>query len=260
MLPIEQISPFIRHEDPLVVDLAMKCLQKVRLPERVNGDFILDAVEQGQAKVGDFLAHFEPTARVMAYALQCLQSSSSSKLPVYVLHPLVLHAPDQLLTPSLIAAAQNLKPAFDWMPSALPDRLMMISVPTADLQERFLAACGAATHDGTAMSEQAELRALVSALASRLEARHWALEQYQLVLRHGGWKEIWLLRLLTEMGERSAFEAALSRFPEVGYDDSEAHFEELTNTLAELCQPADLPQLAGLWETSDAGNCLPCHP
>ena len=108
MLPIEQIIPFIRHQDPWVVDLAMQCLEWVRWPGRLTGDFVLDAVRDGHDSLAKWLSRFEPSPKVLEYAIASLAGRTARSDDAWP-HGVVARAHDALFTPSVIEALRNVR-------------------------------------------------------------------------------------------------------------------------------------------------------
>src|SRR5882724_1638462 len=98
MLPIDQIIPFIRHDDPLVADLAIHCLKEVGWPRPLNGDFVLAAIEQGHPRLRQWLSFFTPTASVLAYTIEWLQKGENESRDLWQT-VVIANAPDELFTP-----------------------------------------------------------------------------------------------------------------------------------------------------------------
>ena len=98
MLPIDQVIGFIRHDDPLVADLAIKCLKWVRWPQRLTGDFVLDAVREGHEPLNKSLRDFVVTQSVMDYAIGATSGKPGGTDELWP-RAVIARAPEQLLTP-----------------------------------------------------------------------------------------------------------------------------------------------------------------
>jgi hypothetical protein len=73
MLSVDQVLPFVRHEDPLVVDVAMHYLERVRWPSRLPGQFVLDVVREGREQLKRWLSRLKPSREVLARAIEALR-------------------------------------------------------------------------------------------------------------------------------------------------------------------------------------------
>ena len=255
MLTIEQIIPWIRHDDPLVARLALDHLSWVRQPRRLTGDFLLEAIREGHASLEHWLPTFEPTAAVMAHALRTIaeeKADGHADWPYVVISA----AADDLFTADVIRELKELK--FNENRKSL--RLEMMQWSNERIEAAFLEEAKTADRDGTAMSEQHELLALSNRIIYRPECHGWAIEQFHRHLGTNGGAEIWLFGILRRARFRPAFEAALTRFPQTNYDDNESLMGEIEDAIVEFCEPGDLSRLESLWDSSDEEHraCLIC--
>ena len=253
MLPIEQIMPFIRHDDPLVVDLAMRCLEWVRWPERLTGDFVLDAIRDGHDQLVRWLDHFTPTPAVLDYALAALAERNVDR-DKHRPYGAVARAPDTLFTPTVIEAVGGLDIEYAWVAEQTRWRFDMLAWPTERLRGQLLAACDAADEDGSARSGQHEISALADRLVYRGDSIEWAADELGKRLGSNGWAEVWLLAMLIKSRHRPALDVAIGRWPTTNPDKNESLTLECSYAIPELATAADLPRVVGLWETLDPRN------
>jgi hypothetical protein len=255
MLPIEQIIPFIRHEDPFVVDLAMRCLAWVRWPQRLTGDFVLDAVRDGHKSLSTWLSRFEPSATVLEYAIASLSGRKSDREGGWP-YGVIARAADALFTPAIIDAMRNARVERPWFAEQIRLRSDMAAWPTQRLREELLAACHVADEEGSCRSEQHEINAITDRLVYRGDSVDWAADELGKRLGSNDWAEIWLLAMLIKSRHQPALDMAIGRWPATNPDDNESLTLECGYAISELATPADLPRIAGLWETLHPRNWL----
>jgi hypothetical protein len=246
MLPVEQVTPFIRHEDPLVVDLALHHLREVRWPEPLTGDFILDAQPGWNDERLRWLGDFRVSQRTFDYALRFIREhrdDSDAAWPWRV----IVRAPERLLSVGVLEELQKSRPAADWLERELRFRMTRVKWSTQQLRDRFLEACAEANDDGSAMSEHIELSALCAQLVDRAESISWGRAHLQHFYRQNEWTEIWLFKLLGDARGRECVDLVLSRFAEVNYDDNEALTDELGLAISTLCGPGEIPRLESMF-------------
>jgi hypothetical protein len=253
MLPVDQVIPFVRNSDPLVQDLALSCLQWVRWPERLTGDFVLDAVEAGHGRLRSRLSDFTPSARVLDYAIESLKGESDDS-EMFWPHGVIARAPDSLFTGQVIESVRRLNIDVSWVGRQTQARLDLLTQPTETIRTRLLQACAEADEQGLAMSEQHEIAALVDRLVYRGDSVEWANSHLREVLGSNGWAEIWLFSLLTKARDRSVLNIGFDRFTTVHPADNESLANELSFLIRELCTADELPRVASLWEEVDEGH------
>lgn len=250
MLPIDQIIPFVRHEDPLVADLALTCLKWVRWPQRLTGDFVLDAVRDGRPQLSRWLHEFPPSQAVLDYAIDALVSKSAGHDEFWI-QRVIAEAPDQLLTPDRVDKVRRLKFQVSWLATRVHAKLAALELSTEQLRDRFVELCEEAERKMSAMSNQSDIRALADSLAYRGDV-DWVMEKLGQFLGADNWAETWLFVILKKASHRPAFDLALGRFTDTDPEENDALVSELTFIIPELCVPADLERVTSLWE-----RCIP---
>jgi hypothetical protein len=248
MLPVEEVIAFIRDSDPLVRHLALHYLEWVRSPDRLTGDFILDAIEAGHRELLRSLDDFTPSARVLNYAIQMLAKGYRKDDNMTWLTRVVERASDSLLTPQVIAAVRKLGREFLSFKAETELRLELMALPTAELREQFLRGCEEADKAGMARSEMHRVAALERRLLDRNDSVDWARAELQQRLGSNKWEETWLFSLLIESHDRSILETALERFAAADLEENEALALVLAQVARELCTADDLPRIAALWD------------
>jgi hypothetical protein len=247
MLPIEQIISFIRHDDPLVVQLAFNCLEWVRWPSRLTGDFVLEAVQQGHVSLQKYLHQFETSPAVLKHATAAIRSKSFGANEFWPFG-VIDRSRDALFTPQIVEELQDIRIPVKWVAGDLKLRLELMKLPTDRLREQFLAECDKAQRERSAMSEHRRIRALADRLVYRGDSIEWAREQLVRAAGSNNWEEIWLYALLIKAEDRSILPQAVERFRTTTPDDNEALFEELNTAMKELATPADVELLKSAWE------------
>lgn len=254
MLPVEQIIPFIRHEDPFVVDLAMRCLKWVRWPQRLTGDFVLDAIRDGCPSLSNWLSRFDPSAAVLDYAIASLvgpDAESDAAWPYEVIG----RAPDARFTPQVIEALRNVCVDDHWVAEQVRLRSDMTTWPTDRLRDELLTACDAADEEGSARSEQRETSDIADRLVYRGDSVDWAADELGKRLGSNGWAEVWLLAILIKSRHRPALDIAIGRWKSTNPDENESLTLECSYAIGELATADDLSAVAALWDgLDDPGN------
>jgi hypothetical protein len=247
MLPIEEIIPFIRHEDPLVAKLAIDCLENIRWPGRLTGDFLLEVIADGHSSLLPYLNRFEISDAILKYAIDDLKSPSRDRESSFAFG-VIDQSRDALFTPGVIAEIRDLRIPMKWVADGLRMRLEMMNQPTEYLRREFLAECEQADAGRTAMSEHKQIRAIADRLTYRGDSIEWAHEQLAGKIGSNGWAEIWLFALLIKAEDRSVLPIAAKRFPTTNPDDNESLTIQLTKAMSALATPNDIPLLANAWE------------
>lgn len=246
MLPVDQVIPFIRHESPLVIDLALRYLEHIRHPARLTGDFILGALQESPgARLKRWLGHFAVSPAVVEYAFQAIEDrriDSDEWWPWSVL----LNLTRQTWTPQIAERIQSLRVRESWIRQALDQRARLLCASPDELRDRFLADCAHADAAGLARSQQDQTSGIVENLAGFAESRQWAFERLSLVRGTDCWEEIWLVELLVLMGDRRILDFAMDRFTSVDPEKDESLLGALGGSVARLCDETDLPRIAGL--------------
>lgn len=254
MLPIEQIIPFVRHQDPWVVDLAMNCLEWVRWPGRLTGDFVLDAVRDGHDSLAKWLPRFEPSPAVLDYAIGVLGAQKSADDEAWP-QGVIARAHDAMFTPAVIEALRNVRVDRGFIAEQIRLRLQMTAWPTQRLRDELLAACDAADEDRSARSQQRDIDESADRLVYRGDSVDWAADELAKRLGSNKWAEIWLLAILIKSQHRPALDIALRRWPQTNPDENESLTVECSDAISELATAADMPVIAGLWDAlGDEGN------
>lgn len=249
MLPIDQITPYIRHEDPWVVDLALQCLEWVRWPKRLTSDFVLDAIREGHTQLSRWLAHFPPSGAVLDYAITILREQRADNDAIWP-YAVIDRASDELLTEQVLEALKTVPSPFPVYATNLHSRQEAMHLTTETVRARFLEACAAADENGTAMSDQREIRVLADRLVYRGDVA-WSEVQFREQVGSDSWAETWLLAVLIKCRNRAAMGLALDRFGTTSPEENEALTHQLSFAIAELAAPQDLPRIVSLWESSD---------
>jgi hypothetical protein len=253
MLSVDQVLPFVRQDDPLVADLAMHYLERVRWPSRLTGQFVLEVVRAGREKLKRWLSSFKPSGELLAYAIEALREGEVGKKEEFWPYHVIAEADDALFTPEVVAQVKRLRLDDGWVQESTRWRLEMMNWPTERLESRFLKACEEANESEKAQSELYEIRALVDRLAQRPEADDWAVRQLEHFYGEGWWMEIFLFSLLAEGGRRpeQVLPRAIERFLEVHWEENESLSGDTARAIGELAREQDLPALASLWERSN---------
>ena len=246
MLPIDQVIAFARHEDPQVADLAMHCLEWVRLPQRLTGDFVLDAMRDQHEKLTRWLSYFPASAAVLDLAIDALVITSSAKHAFWPL-TVIASAPEQLLTPERTDRFRWLKLRASSSTTMLRAKLANLSLSTEQLRDRLIELCQQADRDMSAMSEQYQIGAVADSLASRGDV-DWATEKLDQFLGADNWMETWLFSILRSASHRPAFERGLRRFVDVNADENNALISELVSVIPDLCTPEDAERISPVWD------------
>jgi hypothetical protein len=246
MLPIDQAIAFVRHEDPQVGDLAMHCLEWVRWPQRLTGDFVLHAMRDQREKLTRWLDSFRTSEAVLDFAIDVLVATSAGKHAFWP-PSVIAAAPDQLLTPERIEKFRWLKLRASASTTMLRAKVANLSLSTEELRDRLTSLCEEADRDMSAMSEQYQIGAVADSLASRGDV-DWAMEKLDQFLGADNWMETWLFSLLRNASHRPAFDLGLRRFVDVDADKNNALISELVSVIPDLCTPEDAERVSPVWD------------
>ena len=253
MLPVAEIIPFVRHADPLVQDLAIECLKRVQWPERITGDFLLDAIEAGHERLKRRLNRFVPTARVLNFTIREIKSRPYDK-GIYWQLGLLEMAPDALFTPAVIDSIRALRMLADSSAKRIAGRLRVLNESTEVIRERILNACRKADERNLAGSQQAETHDLVRRLVERGDSLEWARARLDESRGADGWLEIWMVHFLGAARDRSILEMAFDRLATIDLDRNDALSSGFATVLSDLCVADDIPRLGSLWDASAEDN------
>ena len=246
MLPVEQIKPFVMSGDPLVSLLAVDCLEDVRWPEPLTGEFLMGAIRSGRPELSRWLGYFVPTAEVLDYAIETARNATAdddSGWPFGV----IANSDDALWTAERTEAIRRLRFESEWMDRMIDRRIDLMQWPTERLRERLLELSAEAERLGLAGSEQHEAAAVLARLVSRKDSVEWAREELRKRLGESHWTETWLFRALIRSGDRECLDWALDRLAQLDPDENEALTSALASSLHTICKTEDLPRVEVLW-------------